>query len=67
MEGVKEAIPVSKPYKLVSREFKAENTSISIGDAVIGDGSLAVIADPCAVESLDQCLKIAASVKALYL
>lgn len=63
LDGVKEVIPVTKPYKLVSREFKQEDTHITIGDAVFGDGSLPVIAGPCAVESLEQILAIAVSVK----
>jgi len=63
LDGVKEVIPVTKPYKLVSREFKQENTCISVGDAVFGNGSLPVIAGPCAVESEDQILSIADSVK----
>ncbi|MCF6245852.1 MAG: 3-deoxy-7-phosphoheptulonate synthase [Desulfobacula sp.] len=63
LDGVKEVIPVTKPYKLVSREFKQENTRIKVGDAVFGDGSLPVIAGPCAVESLEQVLSIAGSVK----
>lgn len=63
LDGVKEVIPVTKPYKLVSREFKQDNTHIKIGDAVFGDGSLPVIAGPCAVESLEQIISIAKSVK----
>ncbi len=64
LDGVKEVIPVTKPYKLVSREFKQENTHIKVGDAVFGDGSLPIIAGPCAVESEDQVISIAKSVKA---
>ncbi len=63
LEGVKEVIPVTKPYKLVSREFRQENTHVKIGDAVFGDGTMPVIAGPCAVESLEQVLSIARSVK----
>jgi len=63
LEGVKEVIPVTKPYKLVSREFKQENTHVKVGDAVFGNGSLPVIAGPCAVESEEQILSIAKSVK----
>ena len=63
LDGVKEVIPVTKPYKLVSREFKQENTCIRVGDAVFGNGSLPVIAGPCAVETEDQILSIANSVK----
>ena len=47
--GVKDAIPVTKPYKLVSREFQSESTVIIIGDVSIGQGHLAIIAVPCAV------------------
>jgi 3-deoxy-7-phosphoheptulonate synthase len=64
LDNVKEVIPVTKPYKLVSREFQPENTQVKIGDAVFGDGTMPVIAGPCAVESLDQVLSIARSVKA---
>ncbi len=63
LDGVKEVIPVTKPYKLVSREFKQANTHVKIGDAVFGDGSLPVIAGPCAVESREQIISIAKSVK----
>ena len=63
LDGVKEVIPVTKPYKLVSREFKQEKTHIKVGDAVFGNGSLPVIAGPCAVESEEQVLSIAKSVK----
>jgi len=54
---------VTKPYKLVSREFKQENTHIKVGDAVFGNESLPVIAGPCAVESEKQVLSIAKSIK----
>lgn len=64
LDGVKEVIPVTKPYKLVSREFKKENTLVNVGDAVFGNGSLPVIAGPCAVESENQVLSIAKLVKA---
>ena len=63
LNGVKEVIPVTKPYKLVSRELKQDNTVIRVGDAVFGDGAMPVIAGPCAVESESQCLTIAAAVK----
>ncbi len=61
--GVKEVIPVTKPYKLVSRELKNENTVVRVGDALFGDGSMPVIAGPCAIESEDQALTIATAVK----
>ena len=61
--GVKEVIPVTKPYKLVSREFKQDNTVVTVGGAVFGNGDMPVIAGPCAVESASQALTIAAAVK----
>jgi len=64
MSGVKDAISVSKPYKMVSLESKPEPTRIKVGKAVIGGGSMALIAGPCAVETEGQCMKIAESVKA---
>lgn len=63
MAGVKDAIPVTRPYKLVSREFKPEDTVIQVGDVCIGSGGLTIIAGPCAVESESQALTIAEHVK----
>ena len=44
--GVASVTPISKPYKLVSREFHPEDTVIRVLDAAIGDGSLTVMAGP---------------------
>jgi 3-deoxy-7-phosphoheptulonate synthase len=63
MEGVKEAIPVTKPYKLVSRETHLESTVVSIGSIKIGGGEPVIMAGPCAVESEEQALTIAHIVK----
>jgi len=63
MEGVKEAIPVTKPYKLVSRETHPDSTVISVGDVKIGGGQPVIMAGPCAVESEEQALAIAHIVK----
>ena len=52
--GVATVTAISKPYKLVSREFHPADTVIRVLDAVVGDGSLTVMAGPCAVESRDQ-------------
>ena len=56
MLGVQEVIRVSKPYKLVSRDIKSENTVVRFSgtDTTIGGPNLAVIAGPCAVESRQQ-------------
>jgi len=68
LSGVAEAIRVSKPYKLVSREVKQENTQVRIGSAVgspmIGGPDLIVIAGPCGVESREQAFEAALAVKA---
>jgi 3-deoxy-7-phosphoheptulonate synthase len=67
MPGVIECIPVTKPYKLVSRDVKQDDTVIRVatpsGDVLVGGAHLAMIAGPCAVESEEQCLAIAALLK----
>jgi len=63
LEGVKEALRVTKPYKLVSRETHPQPTVITIGDIKIGDAKPVIMAGPCAVESEKQALIIAESVK----
>lgn len=63
MPGVNEAIPVTRPYKLVSREIQPEGTIIKIGSVTVGNGHFTIIAGPCAVESENQCLIIAEKVK----
>jgi 3-deoxy-7-phosphoheptulonate synthase len=63
MEGVKEAIPVTKPYKLVSRETHLESTVVQVGNIKIGGGEPVIMAGPCAVESEEQALTIAHIVK----
>lgn len=64
LPGVLEVVPISKPYKLSSREFKAEGTLVKVGDTVIGGGELVVMAGPCAVEDEEQLLSTARAVKA---
>jgi 3-deoxy-7-phosphoheptulonate synthase len=64
MSGVADAVPVSKPWKLVSREVKPNDTFVKIGDAQIGGGKFGVIAGPCAVESREQVDTAATAVKA---
>ncbi len=63
LPGVKDAIPVTRPYKLVSREVHPEDTLIPIGDVTVGNGTLTIIAGPCAIESEEQALTIARHVK----
>jgi 3-deoxy-7-phosphoheptulonate synthase len=67
LPGVIECIPVSKPYKLVSRDTKQEDTILRIptpsGDVIVGGDKIALVAGPCAVETEEQCLAIAERVK----
>src|ERR1700704_4370851 len=65
MPGVQEVIKVSKPYKLVARDVKPENTVVRFAgsDATIGGAELAVLAGPCAIESRDQAFAVAERVQ----
>lgn len=62
-EGVEEVFTVKKPFKLVNREFKPEDTVIPVRHLKVGGGNFSVIAGPCAVESREQILEIASFVK----
>ncbi|MDP3829725.1 MAG: 3-deoxy-7-phosphoheptulonate synthase, partial [Ignavibacteriaceae bacterium] len=62
MDSVVDAMRISKNYKLVSREVKDE-TLINIGNHIIGDGMLQIIAGPCSVESRTQLFDIAGELK----
>jgi len=62
LPGVAEAIRVTKPYKLITLDLRPDRTVVDVGGAKIGDGSLAVIAGPCAVESREQAFATAESV-----
>jgi 3-deoxy-7-phosphoheptulonate synthase len=63
LPGVGECIPVSKPYKLVSRDAKEEDSILRIptprGDVLVGGRHVAMVAGPCAVETAEQCFAIA--------
>src|ERR1700704_5740812 len=61
MPGVQEVIKVSKPYKLVSRDLKQDNTVIRFAgtEATIGGPGLAIVAGPCAIESREQAFAVA--------
>lgn len=64
LPGVADAIRVTKPYKLISKDLRPEKSAIKVGNAYIGDGSLAMISGPCAVESADQVFRVAEVVAA---
>jgi 3-deoxy-7-phosphoheptulonate synthase len=63
LPGVIDAIPVSRPFKLVSREVKAEDTVIQVGQDTIGGKELTIIAGPCSVESRIQIVEVASMLK----
>jgi len=64
IDGVKEVIRVTKPYKLVSREVRLDDTVITVGDVKIGgDHDVVVMAGPCSVESEDVTLNVAKEIK----
>lgn len=63
MEGVADAVPIKTSYKLVSREFKSEDTKVKIGNVVVGGDRIVIVAGPCAVESHEQAMTIAKEVK----
>src|SRR5229473_290226 len=68
--AVERIVSIKTPYKLVSRAFKAQDSTIVVGDAlgahpvVIGDSSPTIIAGPCAVENREQLLTTARAVQA---
>jgi 3-deoxy-7-phosphoheptulonate synthase len=59
LPGVVDVISVSKPFKLVGRDFKAEDTIVSVGDVSFGGNEIQIIAGPCSVESKDQIFETA--------
>lgn len=63
-EGVERAMRVLRPYKLASREFRAEDTIVDISGVKIGGNNVTVMAGPCSVESREQILESARAVRA---
>jgi len=63
LPGVESVLPILAPWKLVSREFRKENTVIDVGGVKIGGKKLAIMAGPCAVERLELTVGIAQEVK----
>jgi 3-deoxy-7-phosphoheptulonate synthase len=64
LPGVADAIRVTKPYKLISRDLRPEKSVIKVGNSSIGGDELAMIAGPCAIESPEQVFKVAKAVAA---
>ncbi len=63
LPGVSKVIPISKPYKLASRELKKDDTLVKVKGVTIGGNRISVMAGPCAIESYDQIMTIAEKVR----
>jgi 3-deoxy-7-phosphoheptulonate synthase len=63
LPGVERVIPITKPYKLASREMKREDTLVRVAQLRVGGGRIAVIAGPCSVESREQVMETASAVR----
>ena len=61
--GVDKVLKVEEPYKKANRLFKPEDTVIDVKGSLIGGNNLGIMAGPCSVESEDQIIEIAKSVK----
>jgi len=64
LDGVERVVPIMKPFKLASREFHADDTSVQVGPVRIGPPGVTIIAGPCAVESAEALDRIARAVAA---
>ncbi len=63
LDGVSSVVPISKPYKLASRELKKEDTLVTVKGVTIGGNRISVMAGPCAIESYDQIMTVAEKVR----
>lgn len=64
LPGVQSIIPITRKFKLASRNFRPEDTTFTVGNTLVGGNQLTVIAGPCSVESREQLLETAHAVKA---
>lgn len=62
LPGVAQAIRVTQPYKLISKDLRPEKSVVKVGNATIGGSELAIIAGPCALENIDQVFSAARTV-----
>jgi len=62
-DGVEKVVPILHPFKLASRDFRAEDTVVCLNSVCVGGKEVIVMAGPCAVESREQVLEIAKAVK----
>ena len=63
MPGVDRLVPITRPYKLASREFIPENSRFRLGKSQVGGQTVLIIAGPCSVESRSQILEVAQAVR----
>ncbi|MBI3362325.1 MAG: 3-deoxy-7-phosphoheptulonate synthase [Chloroflexi bacterium] len=63
LDGVEKTVPILRPFKLASRDFKAQDTVVSLDGVKVGGEAIVVMAGPCAVESRSQLLETATAVK----
>lgn len=63
LAGVERVVPIVQPFKMASREFQQNPTLVKVRDLIIGNGSMHIIAGPCAVEGHDKFMEIAGQVK----
>jgi len=63
MQGVDRVMPISRPYKLASREFRPENSVFPLNGVRVGGDEIVIIAGPCSVESRSQLIEIAHAVR----
>ncbi|MGO8673477.1 MAG: 3-deoxy-7-phosphoheptulonate synthase [Capsulimonadaceae bacterium] len=64
LPAVERAVPVLKPYRFASREFRPEKSTVPVGDVLVGGSAFVVMAGPCTVESEEQLMETARAVKA---
>jgi 3-deoxy-7-phosphoheptulonate synthase len=63
LPGVDRVVPITRPYKLASREFRPQNTLIPVNGVNVGSDQILIIAGPCSVESRNQLLETALAVR----
>src|SRR6202171_5433416 len=62
--GIHEIIPITKPFKLASREFRRQDTIVDVGGVKIGGDEVVIMAVPCSVEGEEMLLETARHVAA---
>ena len=62
LPGVIQVVPITKPYKLASRDMHPEDSIVDVSGVKFGDGNVVIIAGPCSLESEDQALRTAEQV-----